>query len=252
MGFLDDRVAIVTGGGGGIGGRAALLFAREGASVVVSDIDEEKGGAVVEAIGAEGGRATYVATDVSSRADVEAMVARALREYGKLDAAFNTAGISGPMQPLVGYPDEWFERVIDINVKGTWYCLQEQIPAMIDAGGGAIVNTSSGLGLVGAPGMPAYVASKHAVMGLTQAAAIENAAGRVRVNALLPGIIDTAMPAELTAGMPGVLDSFKAAMPLGRLGEPEEVAEAAAWLCSDRASFVTGHGLAVDGGYLAQ
>ena len=252
MGFLDDRVAIVTGGGGGIGGKAALLFAREGASVVVSDIDEEKGSAVAEAIGAEGGRATYVATDVSSRADVEAMVARALSEYGKLDAAFNTAGISGPMQPLVGYPDEWFERVIDINVKGTWYCLQEQIPAMIEAGGGAIVNTSSGLGLVGAPGMPAYVASKHAVMGLTQAAALENAADGVRVNALLPGIIDTAMPAELTAGMPGVIDAFKAAMPLGRLGEPEEVAEAAAWLCSDRASFVTGHGLAVDGGYLAQ
>jgi NAD(P)-dependent dehydrogenase (short-subunit alcohol dehydrogenase family) len=252
MRILEDRVAIVTGGGGGIGGKAAEIFAREGAKVVVADVEEERATAVVEAIRAAGGAATFCATDVAKRADVTALVQAALSTYGKLDAAFNTAGVSGPLQPLVGYPDEWFERVIDINVRGTWYCLQEQIPAMIMAGGGAIVNTSSGLGVVGCAGMPAYIASKHAVMGLTQAAAIENATQGVRVNALLPGIIDTRMPEELTAAAPEVKDMLVAAMPIGRLGQPEEVAEAAVWLCSSRASFVTGHGMAVDGGYLSQ
>lgn len=252
MGFLEDRVAIVTGGGGGIGGKAAEIFAREGAKVLVADVDEAQGNAVVAAIEAAGGQASLCAADVAKREDVAALVARALDTYGRLDAAFNTAGISGPLQPLVGYPDEWFERVIDVNVRGTWYCLQEQIPAMAQSGGGAIVNTSSGLGVVGCPGMPAYIASKHAVMGLTQAAAIENAAQGIRVNALLPGIIDTRMPSELTAGAPEMMDALIAAMPIGRLGLPEEVAEAAAWLCSERASFVTGHGMAVDGGYLSQ
>ena len=252
MGILEDRVAIVTGGGGGIGGTAAQIFAREGAKVVVGELNEQDGQQVVEAIRSSGGEATFVKTDVAKREDVSALVAAAKDNYGRLDAAFNTAGVSGPLQPLVGYPDEWFERVIDVNVRGTWYCLQEQIPAMIESGGGSIVNTSSGLGVVGAPGMPAYTASKHAVMGLTQAAAIENAAAGVRVNALLPGIIDTKMPSDLTAGAPEVMDVLIAAMPIGRLGKPEEVAEAAVWLCSERASFVTGHGLAVDGGYLAQ
>jgi NAD(P)-dependent dehydrogenase (short-subunit alcohol dehydrogenase family) len=250
--MLQDKVAIVTGAGGGIGRAAALVFAREGALLIVSDRDEESLAETTRQVQAAGGTVTAVAGDVSRRDDVKAIVAAALDGHGRLDCAFNNAGISGPLHPLVGYPDAEFERVIDVNVKGTWYCLQEELPVMIEAGGGAIVNTSSGMGVVAAPGMPAYVASKHAVMGLTQSAALENAAFNVRVNAVLPGIVDTRMPAGLAASAPGLMDVFRTSAPLGRLAEPHEVAETAAWLCSDRASFVTGHGLAVDGGILAQ
>jgi NAD(P)-dependent dehydrogenase (short-subunit alcohol dehydrogenase family) len=250
--MLEGKVAIITGAGGGIGRAAALVFAREGAQVVLSDVDEASLAETAAQVESAGGVASTVPGDVSRRDDVRAIVAAAVDGFGRLDCAFNNAGISGPLHPLVGYPDEPFQRVIDVNVKGTWYCLQEELPVMIEAGGGAIVNTSSGMGVIAAPGMPAYVASKHAVMGLTQAAALENAEFNVRVNALLPGIVDTRMPAGLAEAAPGLMDIFRTSAPLGRLAEPPEIAETAAWLCSDRASFVTGHGLAVDGGILAQ
>ncbi len=250
--LLEGKVAIITGAGAGIGREAARTFAREGAAVVLADVDEQGGEETAAAVTAAGGAAAFVRTDVARRDDVRTLVAHALDTHGRLDCAFNNAGVGGLMHPLVGYPDDDFARVLDVNVKGTWYCLQEEIPAIVSSGGGAIVNASSGLGLVGCPGMPAYIASKHAVLGITQAAAIESAQQGVRVNAVLPGIVETAMPHRLTAGQPELLDAFRGAMPIGRLAEPAEIAEAAAWLCSDRASFVTGHGLAVDGGYLSQ
>lgn len=252
MGILDDRVIVITGGAGGIGSVAASVFAREDARVVVSDLDEERGAAIASSIESDGGRASFVAADVSKRESVKAMVEHAVSTFGRLDGAFNAAGVTGPLQPMVGYPDEWFDRVLDVNLRGIWYCLQEQIPAIIEAGGGSIVNVSSALGTVAAPGMPAYVASKHAVMGMTQSAALENASQGVRINALLLGVIDTEMPKKLTENNPGVMEAFRSAMPLGRLGTPGEVAEAGAWLLSSRASFVTGHGMAVDGGALSQ
>ena len=251
MGILAGKVALITGAASGIGHAAALTFAAEGARLVLADVDEQAGELTAKEVVDAGGQAVFMGADISRRADVQALVARALSQYGALTAAFNNAGISGPLHPLVGYPDADFERVLSVNLRGTWYCLQEQIPAMIEAGGGSIVNNSSAGGVAASPDIAAYIASKHAIMGLTKSAAIENATKGVRVNAVLPGPIDTPMPAALTAGTPGALDTFKAAIPAGRMGEPSEVAEAAAWLCSDRASYITGHGLAVDGGYLS-
>jgi NAD(P)-dependent dehydrogenase (short-subunit alcohol dehydrogenase family) len=252
-GLLEETVGIITGAGGGIGRETALLFAREGATVVLADRDEPAGEETARLVAEQGGDATFVATDITRRADVRALVAAAVARRGTLDWAFNNAGVIGVLHPLVGYPDAEFERVIDVNVKGTWYCLQEELAAMLDGGrAGAIVNASSGLGAVGAPAMGAYVAAKHAVLGMTRAAALDYAAHGIRVNALLPGIVDTAMPARLTESAPEVMEIFRTASPVGRLATAGEVAEAAAWLCSPRASFVNGHGLAVDGGMLSQ
>ena len=251
-GLLEDKVAMITGAAAGIGRAAAIVFAREGATVVLADVDVPGLQETVSQVVALGGKATAIPADVSRREDVRELVGRSVGEHGRLDVAFNNAGVAGLFHPLVDYPDDQFELVLATNVRGTWYCLQEEIPVMAANGGGAILNASSGLGVVGCSGMPAYVASKHAVLGLTQAAAIENAKEGVRINALLPGITATSQPLNLLADSPGLLDTFKAAMPIGRLAEPAEIAEAAAWLCSDRASFVTGHGMAVDGGYLSQ
>jgi NAD(P)-dependent dehydrogenase (short-subunit alcohol dehydrogenase family) len=249
---LDGKVAIITGGGRGIGRAAAQVFARDGAAVVVSDRDEEAGRSTAELIVSAGGTAVFVAADVTVRGDVAALVQRAVRIYGGLHCAFNNAGIVGALQDTAEYPQQNFDDVIAVNLYGTWHCMQEEIPAMLASGGGAIVNASSGLGVVASRGTSAYTASKHAILGLTRAAAVEYAAAGVRVNALLPGVIDTTMPVTLSQGRADVLAAMRAAHPMNRLGTPAEVAEAAAWLCSPRASFVTGHGMAVDGGYLAQ
>ncbi len=252
MRALEGRVAVITGAARGIGRAAVEVFVRHGATVVACDIDEEHGSATVEAVRRQGGSASFVAADVSVRRDVAALVSGILSEHGGLHCAFNNAGITGPLHPLVGYPEEDYQRVLAINVGGVWNCLQEEIPAMLASGGGAIVNASSGLGVVASPGMAAYVAAKHAVLGLTQTAALEYSAAGVRVNAVLPGVIDTDMPARLTVGSPQTMAAMRAAHPIGRLGRAEEVAETAAWLCSPAASFVTGHGMAVDGGHLVQ
>lgn len=250
MKLLADRVALVTGAAGGIGRAAVEVFVREGARVIAADLPDGDGERIVEDLANESADITFVPTDISSREQVDALVSEATKKFGRLDAAFNNAGITGPLHPLVDYPEEEFEQVLGVNVRGTWYCMQAEIKAMIESGGGAIVNTSSSLGEVGAAGTAAYTMSKHAVLGMTRAAALDTATLGIRINAVLPGVIDTQMPERLMAGAGGK-EAFIPSMPIGRLGEPIEIAEAVAWLCSDRASLATGAGFAVDGGYLA-
>lgn len=252
MNTFDGKVALVTGAGGGIGTAAALAFARQGAGVHLIDTEEESVDRVAAAVREAGGEASTTVADVSSHAAVVDAVRSAVESHGRLDCAFNNAGIAGPLHEFLDYPDEEMQRVLSVNLIGVWNCMQEELRVMLDAGAGAIVNSSSGLGVVASPSMSAYVASKHAVMGLTQAAALEYASKGVRVNAVLPGVIDTAMPARLTEDSPETRRLMLEAHPMGRLGKAEEVASAAVWLCSDAASFVTGHGMAIDGGYLSQ
>ncbi len=253
-GILQDKIALVTGAASGIGRATSLVMAREGARVVVSDIDAEGAEATLSAIKELGGQGIFIHADVSNAEDVQALVAGAVETYGRLDCAFNNAGIEGFMEGrLHEYPEEIWDRLIDINLKGVWLCLKYEIPRMLEQGGGAIVNTASAAGLVGSRRLSAYVASKHAVVGLTKAAALEYAKDGIRVNAVCPGIIDTPMVRRLNAGRKaddeGPISSLQ---PVGRLGAPEEIAESVAWLCSDAASLVTGAAMAVDGGFTAQ
>jgi A-factor type gamma-butyrolactone 1'-reductase (1S-forming) len=246
--LLEGKVAVITGAAGGIGRASALTFAREGAKVVLADRAESELSETARQVSEAGGDAVIIPTDVTRREDVVALVALALERHGRLDCAFNNAGIPGGMAPFAELDDAQFHEIMDINVHGAWMCTQEEIKAMLPTGGGSIVNASSGLGLIAAPQVAAYVTSKHAVLGLTRAAALDYPRQGIRVNAVLPGVVDTAMPQEMFAASPEVLDAIGEHSPMGRLARPEEVAEAAAWLCSDRASYVNGHGLVVDGG----
>jgi A-factor type gamma-butyrolactone 1'-reductase (1S-forming) len=246
--LLEGKVALITGAAGGIGRASALIFAREGARVVLGDRAVEALAETAAQVAQQGGDAAFLLTDVTSRKDIAALVQLAITRHGRLDCAFNNAGIPGAMQPFAEHTDEQYDQVMDTNVRGAWMCTQEEIKAMLPTGGGAIVNASSGLGMIAAPQVAAYVTSKHAVLGLTRAASLEYAREGVRVNAVLPGVVDTVMPKEMFAGAPGAIDAIAATSPMGRLARAEEVAEAAAWLCSDRASYVNGHGLVVDGG----
>ncbi len=250
-GRLEGKATLVTGGASGIGRATALAFAREGARLVVTDVSPagEETAAQARALGAA---ATFERADVSLQADVDRMVARTVSLYGRLDYAFNNAGIEGAVAPLADYPQDVFERVIQVNLSGVWRCLRAEIPRMVHDGGGAIVNTASVAGLVGAAGFSAYVASKHAVVGLTKCAAIDYAQAGIRVNAVCPGVIDTPMVDRLAARAAGVRDALVAMAPMRRLGTPAEIAEVVVWLCSDAASFVTGHALTADGGYVTQ
>ncbi len=249
---LEDKVALVTGGGSGIGRATALVFAREGAKVVVADVLTEGGEETVQRIKEAGGKAIFVKTDVSKAAEVVALVDSAVSTYGRLDYAFNNAGIEGNMAPTADCTEENWDRVIDINLKGVWLCMKYEIPEMLKRGGGAIVNTASVAGLIGFQGSPAYCASKGGVIQLTKVAALEYATRGIRVNAVCPGIIRTPMVERATGGKPELEVQFTALEPVGRMGAPEEVAEAVVWLCSDAASFVTGHPMVVDGGFVAQ
>jgi len=250
---FDGKIALVTGGGSGIGRATALPFAREGAKVVIANSNVQRGEEVVSMIHDAGGTASFQRTDVSVAAEVEALVDYTITTYGRLDLAFNNAGIEGEMKPtLVDQTEANFDAVMDINVKGVWLCMKYEIPKMLEQGGGAIVNCSSVAGVIAFPGIGIYAASKHAVIGLTKTAALEYSAEGIRINAVNPAVIDTEMVDRLAGGMNMKKDDLITFHPIGRLGRVEEVAQAVLWLCSDRASFVTGHSLIVDGGFTAR
>ena len=244
-----QRVIIVTGGGSGIGRATALLLAKRGAAVVVADVDDRQGNEAVSEIRDAGARAGYIRTDVSKEADVEAMVRYAVSEFGGLHGAFNNAGITGKGGPLTDVTLSEWQRVIDINQTGVFLCMKHEIALMLKTGGGAIVNTSSGAGITGSPNQPEYVTSKHAVIGLTRAAAVDYSGRGIRINAILPGGSETPMLLGTFARDPLVKRIVENGHPIGRLANPVEIGEGAAWLLSDAASFVTGACIAVDGGY---
>jgi len=249
---FEGKVALVTGGGSGIGRATALAFARDGARVVICNRNVQRGEETVSMIRAAGGTASFRRTDILVAADIEALVKHAVSEYGGLDLAFNNAGIEGEPRPLAEQTEANYDAVMDINVKGVWLSMKYEIPRILDQGGGAIVNCSSVAGVIGFPGIGIYSASKHAVIGLTKAAALEYSAQGIRVNAVNPAVIDTEMVDRLADGMNVKKDDLTTFHPIGRLGRVEEVAEAVLWLCSDKASFVTGHSMMVDGGFTAR
>lgn len=248
--LLENKVALVTGAASGIGRAIAYQYAAEGAQVVVSDINDDGGLETLERIRARGGRAIFVRADTSKPADGEALVAAAVREFGALHIATNNAGIGGPSAPVGEYPIEGWDKVIAINLSGVFYGMRFQIPAMLKSGGGSIVNMASILGQVAFLNLGAYVAAKHGVVGLTQCAALEYGPHKIRVNAVGPGFIKT--PIIENTLTPDAIKALAGLHPLGRIGEPSEVAELVTWLSSDKASFVSGGYYAVDGGYLTQ
>ena len=256
MGLVDGLTVVITGAAAGIGRATALCFAAEGAQVVVSDISSDGSAETVTLIEKAGGKAIVVPADVSQPADVSALIDQAVATYGKIDCAVNNAGIEGMVSPLADQFDDNFDAIIAVNLKGTFLCLKAEIAAMLKSGGGTIVNLSSVAGLIGFSGLSPYVASKHGVVGLTKNAALEYAQSGIRVNAVCPGGIDTRMLDSLaeqaTGGMQTTAEMMDPLHPIGRIGTPQEVAELIVWLCSPRASFVTGAIIPVDGGFVSQ
>ena len=249
---LKGKVAIVTGAASGIGRESALAFARAGAKVVAADITVDGGEETVRMIKDMGGEAVFVQVDVTKADEVKGMVDTAVATYGRLDFAHNNAGIEGIAGPCVACTEENWDRTININLKGVFLCCKYEIPEMLKAGGGSIVNTASVAGLVGFGGIPAYTASKHGVAGLTKTIALDYAKENIRCNAVCPGVIHTPMIDRFTGGDPAAMEAMIATEPVGRLGKPEEIADAVVYLCSDEASFITGAAIPVDGGFVAQ
>jgi NAD(P)-dependent dehydrogenase (short-subunit alcohol dehydrogenase family) len=249
---IAGKVALVTGGGSGLGQASAIAFANAGANVVVADINEAGGAATVAAVEAVGTEAVFLRTDVTQESQVEALVAGAVARFGRLDCALNNAGTTGPGAFTADYSVEDWTRTLTLNLTSVFLCLRQEIPVMLAGGGGTIVNMASGAGLMGFAGLPAYVASKHGVVGLTRAAALEYGAQGVRINAVCPGSTRTPMLEGFMGGDPKIEKMMTRSVPLGRLGRPEEIADAVVWLCSDASSFVVGHALAVDGGSVIQ
>lgn len=241
--------ALVTGAASGIGRATTLALADAGAAVVVADLDEEGGRETVRLVEAAGGGAHFVATDVARSEDVQRAVQTVVETFGSLDWAVNNAGVDGAMAKTGDFDEQEFHRVLGINLIGVFLCMRHEIPRMLNGGGGAIVNVASAAGLVGFPSMPAYVAAKHGVVGLTRAAALDHSADGLRINAICPGGIRTALSEGVFAQQPGMEEQLTAMHPIARLGTPDEVGRTVAWLCSDAASFVTGAAIPVDGGW---
>jgi NAD(P)-dependent dehydrogenase (short-subunit alcohol dehydrogenase family) len=252
---MAGKVALITGGSSGIGRSVGLLFARAGARVVVAARRTDAGEETVQMIREAGGEACFVHTDVSQAAEVQVLINTCVTRYGRLDYAVNNAGIEGSIVPMIDYTEGDWDTIIAINLKGVWLCMKAEVVQMQQNGGGAIVNVSSVGGLIGFPHMGPYVATKHGIIGLTKTAALEYAAHNIRVNVLCPGLIDTPMADRVVEGLQaGGIDAEHLVMsltPLQRRGTPEEIAAAAVWLCSEAASYVTGHAMVVDGGFMA-
>ena len=247
---FKNKVALVTGGASGIGRATALAFAKKGAKVAV--VDWKENDEMVDLIKELGSEAIFIKCDVSKTDDVKAMVARTIAAFGRLDYAFNNAGIEGASASTQDCSEENWDKTIGVNLKGVWLCMKYEIPEILKQGKGAIVNCASVAGLVGFAGLPAYVASKHGIVGLTKTTALECATQGIRVNVVCPGVIQTPMIDRLTGKTKEGIERFKGFEPIGRFGLPEEIANAVVWMCSDEASFVTGHVMAVDGGFTAQ
>ncbi len=251
MSQFSGNVALITGAGSGIGRAAALAFAREGAQVVVSDITVETGVETVQLIEVEEGTAVFIQADVSKHSEVEALVQKSIEQFGRLDFGINNAGIGGSWTRTADYPfDEW-EQVIGVNLNGVFYCMQYELKQMLEQGGGSIVNVASIAGLKGLANSPAYSASKHGVVGLTKAAALEYARMNIRINAVCPVFTRTPLFEKMFQINPSYEERLKRNIPMRRFGMPEDIAQAILWLCSDAAGFVTGHALPLDGGIMA-
>ena len=248
---LENRVALVTGGASGIGRAAAFALAAEGAAVVISDVNTLQGEETAQELITAGHKAMFIPCDVSRAVQVSSMVRRTVSSFGRLDCAVNSAGIGGDMTPTDLREEASWDLIMDINLKGVWLSMKYELEPMLNQSGGAIVNVSSAAGLTGLRHASAYSASKHGVIGLTRSAALEYARKNIRINAVCPGFTDTPLVDELNAANPKMVEATIQAIPMRRLGTPEEIAQAIVWLCSDDSSFVTGHALAIDGGRLA-
>jgi len=249
--LFEGKTVLITGGASGIGRSAARGFAREGANVLIADVNGEGGANTVHEIENDGFSAQYITADVTSSTEVETMVDAAMQRFGTLDIAINNAGVGGIMEKLHEQPDEQFDLVMSVNVKGVWLCMKHEIPAMLRSGGGVIVNVSSVAGLIGFNRGSIYSASKHAVIGLTKSAALEYASKGIRVNAISPSFVDTPMVSHMTTEYPRMEGNVQQASPMRRLGHADEIAEGILWLASEKASFVNGAVLPLDGGLTA-
>ena len=252
MGILQGKIALVTGGGSGIGRATALIMAREGATVIIANRNQEAGEETVSAIRTAGGEGAFIRADLSRTAEVENLFDQIRQGYDRLDCAFNNAGIAGTLANTTECTEDDWDVAMNINLKSVWLCMKHEITMMLKQGGGSIVNTASAAGLVGLPGAAAYAVAKHGVVGLTRTAALEFVTQGVRVNAVAPSFVGTPLTAGVNAQYPEFVQKAFALQPIGRVGTPDEIGEAVAWLCSDKASFVTGVAFSADGGYVAQ
>ena len=250
--MIGQKVAIVTGGSSGIGRATAVALAKQGVKVTVAARRSKEGEETVRLVKEAGSEGIFVKTDVANEDDVKSLVEKTVKNYNRLDYAFNNAAIPETPTSLIEQTSNVFDQIMNVNVKGVWFCMKYEIPEMIRTGGGAIVNTSSGAGVTGIPQQPIYSASKHDVLGMTKSAALEYAKSGIRINAIAPGLVETEMLKRVSEDNKQFIESLKSITPIGRIGDPQEIADAVVWLLSDKASFVLGHTLLVDGGIVSR